>query len=148
MPIRYPANGREKIFASCELRVTSLKIRNSQFAIRNSSRGVALLGTVILLLTLSMIGAALNSMVYARLATVILAVDRLQASYLAEAGLARGLHEVTNGQDIFGDDDIGVIPLTVYGPGRFQVEHREQSSSLLGIGMVGDVRRVIVYRYE
>lgn len=95
-----------------------------------------------------MIGVALNSMVYARLATVIVAVDRLQASYLAEAGLARALHEVTNGRDIFGDDDIGVIPLTVYGPGRFQVEHRVESSSLLGIGMVGDVRRVIVYRYE
>lgn len=111
-------------------------------------QGAALLTTVILLLTLASIGAAVAGMASARSSLVNLEVERLQAAYLAEAGLARALYEIANGRDLFGKDGIGVISLTPYGSGAFQVEHDPATRSLVGVGVVGDVRRVIVYRYE
>lgn len=114
----------------------------------SGERGIALLTTVILLLTLGAVGVALTAMVSNRLTSVTLEVDRLQAVYLAEAGLARAIHEISNGRDLFGNDGIGMIPPTPYASGGFQVEHDPKSSSLVGLGVVGDVRRVIVYRYQ
>ena len=110
--------------------------------------GVAFLSTLILLLFLGALGAALTGMVHARVETVTLEVDRLQALYLAEGGLARSLQEISNSRDLFGNDGIGVISPTPYGRGYFQVVHDPESHSLIGWGIVGDVRRVIVYRYQ
>lgn len=110
-------------------------------------RGVALITTVIILLMLGSLGAALTGLVYSRLLSVTLELDRLQASYLAEAGLARALYEVGKARDVFGHDGIGAIPPTGFGPGYFQVQQDPKSRTLLGIGVVRDVRRVIVNKY-
>ena len=112
-----------------------------------STRGVALITTIIILLMLGALGAALMHMMQARLLSVTLEVDRLQASYLAEAGLARALYEVTRDRDEFGHDGIGVIPATAFGPGYFRVDKDPQNRLLIGIGVVRDVRRVIVNKY-
>ena len=109
--------------------------------------GVALITTVILLLMLGAIGAALIGMVYARLMSVTLEVDRLQAAYLAEAGLARSLYEITNDRKSFGDGPVGAIPPTLFGPGYFLVQKNPESRTLVGVGVVRDVRRVIVNKY-
>jgi hypothetical protein len=110
--------------------------------------GIAFLATLILLLFLGALGTALTGMVHARVETVTLEVDRLQALYLAEAGLARALQEISNSRDLFGNDGIGIIAPTAYGRGFFQVGHDPDSRSLVGWGVVGDIRRVIVYRYQ
>lgn len=96
---------------------------------------------------LGAMGAALMGMVHSRLLSVTLEVDRLQAAYLAEAGLARALYEVTKARDEFGNDGIGAIPPTGFGPGYFQVQQDPKSRTLLGLGIVRDVRRVIVNKY-
>ncbi|MCM8795033.1 MAG: hypothetical protein NC819_04445 [Candidatus Omnitrophica bacterium] len=111
-------------------------------------KGIALLTTIIILLTLGALGAALNGLVNSRVLSATLEVDRLQAAYLAEAGLAQAVHELVNGRDLYGKDGIGFIPPTALGPGFFSVEHDSQSRSLIGVGVVGDVRRVIVSRYD
>ncbi len=113
-----------------------------------SEKGVALIITIIILLTLGALGAALSGMVNSRVLSATLEVERLQAAYLAEAGLAKALYEISNDRDISGKDGIGKIPPTPYGPGFFLVEHDPDSRSLLGMGVVGDVRRVIVSQYE
>ncbi len=113
-----------------------------------SDSGLTLLTTLIILLTLGSLGAALGGLVNSRLQSVTLEVDRLQASYLAEAGLAEALYEITNARDVFGKDGIGRIPPTSYGRGYFLVEHDVESKSLVGVGVVGGIRRVIVSRYE
>ena len=107
---------------------------------------MVLITTIIILLLLGSMGAALISMVYNRLLSVSLEADRLQASYLAEAGLARALYEITKDRDIFGGG-LGTIPPTSFGPGYFQVQQDPKSRTLLGLGVVRDVRRVIVNKY-
>ena len=110
--------------------------------------GIALITTIILLLMLGSFGAALNGMVHARLTSATLEVDRLQAAYLAEAGLARATYEISHDRDFFGNDGIGMIPPTRFGPGYFQVVHRPESKALVALGVMADVRRVMVSRYE
>jgi len=114
----------------------------------SNSRGVVLLTTIILLLMLGSLGAALTGWIHSRLISTTLEVDRLQAVYLAEAGLAQALHEISNSRDLFGNDGIGVISPTSYGRGYFKVDHYPLAKSLVGIGLVGDIRRVIVSRYD
>jgi type II secretory pathway component PulK len=109
--------------------------------------GVALITTVILLLMLASLGAALIGLVQTRLNAVVLEVDRLQAVYLAEAGLARASYEQSKDRDVFGNDGIGVIPITPFGSGHFWVTQHPESRVLRGIGLVHDVRRVIINRY-
>ena len=109
--------------------------------------GVALIPTIIILFLLGALGAALIGMVYTRLSSVSLEVDRLQASYLAEAGLARAIYEINHDEDAFGADGIGVISPTAFGPGYFRVEHKPESRSLIGVGVVREVWRVIVNTY-
>ena len=113
----------------------------------NGKGGVALITMVILLLFLGSLGAALISMVYARLMAVTLEVDRLQAQYLAEAGLAQGLYEIKTGLDVFGGGR-GTIPITVLGPGFYKVDHDPKGKALVAVGGVRDVRRGIVIKYE
>lgn len=86
-------------------------------------------------------------MVYARLGAITLEVDRLQAQYLAEAGLAQGLYEIKTGLDVFGEGR-GAIPVTALGPGLYKVDIDPKSGTLTAIGVVRDVRRIVVIKYE
>lgn len=112
-----------------------------------SRSGIALITVLLVLMFLGAMGGALISVVYARLAAVTLEVDRLQAQYLAEAGLAQGLYEIRTGLDTFGGGR-GAVPVTALGPGLYKVDIDPKTSTLIAIGVVRDVRRVIVTRYE
>lgn len=112
-----------------------------------SNLGVALITVVIILMFLGALGTALIAVVYSRLSAVTLEVDRLQAQYLAEAGIAQGLHEIKTGLDVFGGGR-GAIPVTALGPGFYKVDIDPATSTLTAIGVVRDVRRVIVTKYE
>ncbi len=133
MPAKFPRIGDEKTARCGPL---------------NAESGVVLIATIIILLTLGALGAALTGLVNSRLQSVTLEMDRLQAAYLAEAGLAEAIYELVNSRDFSGKDSIGKIPLTPYGAGYFLVEHDPESKSLVGVGIVAGVRRVIVSRYE
>lgn len=113
---------------------------------QNGSRGVALITTIILLALLGSMGTALIAMVHNRLMSVTLEVDRLQAAYLAEAGLARALYEISKDRDTFGGG-LGTVLPTGFGPGYFQVQQDPKSRTLVGLGVVRDIRRVIVNKY-
>ena len=134
--------------ADCGLRIVGRLPAHSTFHIPHpaSRSGVALITTIIIFLLLGSMGAALIGMVQNRLLSVNLEVDRLQASYLAEAGLARAMYETTKDRDVFGGG-LGTIPPTGFGPGYFQVQQDPKSRTLLGLGVVRDVRRVIVNKY-
>ncbi len=108
---------------------------------------MALITVVIILMFLGSLGTALIAAVYARLSAVSLEVDRLQAQYLAEAGLAQALHEIATGLDVFGGGR-GNIPVTALGAGVYTVSQNHEVKTLTAIGVVRDVRREIVIRYE
>ena len=114
----------------------------------NGDRGVALLTLIILLTFLASMGAGLIGMVYARLVGVTVEIDRLQSQYLAEAGQAQALYEIKTGLDVFGGDGRGNIPLTVLGPGYYQVIQDPDAKTITAIGVAQNVRRVIVTKYE
>lgn len=114
---------------------------------RRHSRGVSLITTVILLMFLGALGMALISAVYARLTAEMVEVDRLQAQYLAEAGLAQALHEIKTGLDVFGGG-LGSVPVTALGTGAFKVDKDPRAGTLTSIGVVRDVRRVVVIKYD
>ena len=109
--------------------------------------GIALITTVIILLMLGALAAVLSGMVYSRFLSVTLEEDPLPAAYLAEAGLARGLYEISKDRDEWGGDGKGAIPPTGFGPGYFTVQLDPKSRTLVGVGVVRDVRRVIVNKY-
>ena len=114
---------------------------------RSSERGIALITTIIIFLMLGSLGAAIIGMVHSRLLSITLEVDRLQAAYLAEAGLARAIFEIGKDRKYFGTGPVGAIPPTAFGPGFFAVAKYPESRTLVGIGVVRDVRRVIINRY-
>ena len=114
---------------------------------RRVSKGIALITLILILFFLGAIGAALIGMVYSRLLSITLEIDRLQAQYLVEAGLAQGLYEIKTGLDVFGGGR-GNIPATALGPGAYQVIIDPKTSTLTSIGVVRDVRRVSVVKYE
>jgi hypothetical protein len=110
------------------------------------NQGVALITALIILFFFTSLGASLIALVYSKLTSVIVEVDRLKAEYLAEAGMARALYERTTGLDTDGNG-IGNIATTFFGEGYFQVEHDPQGQSLLAIGVVHEVRRVSFIKY-
>ena len=110
-------------------------------------RGLVLITTIIILLMLGALGAALTGLVFNRLLSVSTEVDRLQSAYLAEAGLARGLYEIAKSRNVFGGSGIGDIPPTGFGSGYFLVQQDPKSRTLLGVGVSREVRRVIVNKY-
>jgi len=111
-----------------------------------SKQGIALIGILIMLFFFASIGAALVGLIYSRMSEATLKADRLKAEYLAEAGMARALYERTKGLDTDGNG-IGNIELTYLGEGCYKVDHDTKGSSLLSIGMVHDVRRVLFIKY-
>ena len=66
-------------------------------------RGSILIACLIILATLTVYGGVLISVVYERSLNINLEVDRLQALYLAEAGLASALQEVKTLKDKDGE---------------------------------------------
>lgn len=125
-----------------------MRARSPASGRRRAVRGVALLTLVILLTFLGSLGASLIAMVYARLIQVTLEIDRLQAQYLAEAGQAQALYEIKTGLDLFGTDGRGNIPPTALGPGYYMVTQNPDAKTLTCVGVVQNVRRVIVTKYE
>ena len=121
--------------------------RRRPHAILGNASGAALITTVIILLLLGALGAALGGMVNTHLSNVMLEVDRLQAVYLAEAGLARASYEMAKDRDLFGGDGVGTIPVTAFGPGYFWVTKEPEARVLRGVGVVRDVHRVLANRY-
>jgi hypothetical protein len=136
---------RASVQTSGDEKTTSLSSRIHHAKKANS--GLALITVIIILLFLGMLGAALISMVYTRLVATSLEIDRLQAKYLAEAGHAKALHEISTGLDVFGGGR-GNIPATALGAGFYVVYQDPDLKTLTGIGVVRDVRRELVIKYE
>lgn len=113
---------------------------------RRQPKGIAMITILIALFFFTTLGAALITMVFSRMNSVILESDRLKAQYLAEAGMAKALHEKSTGID-FDGNGIGNIGVTWLGEGYFKVDHDPKGKSLLSIGVVHDIQRVSFIKY-
>lgn len=114
---------------------------------QREKRGSILIACLIILSVLTIYGAVLVSAVYERSLHVTTELDRLQAFYLAEAGIAKSIQEVKSMSDR-NSDGLGTIPKTKLGRGTFQAIHDPGTLSITGIGEVNGVQRRIRIYYE
>jgi len=92
-------------------------------------------------------GAVLVSVVYERSLSVVLSMERTEALYLAEAGLAKAIHEVKSLGDPDGDG-IGTIPNTPFGHGFYFATHDPANLAITAIGEVNGVQRKVRIQYS
>ena len=110
-------------------------------------KGAALLLALFVLVFLAIFGATLVVMVFSKMHSATLGLDRLKAFYLAEAGISKALHEIKENIDLDGDG-IGSIPETKLGDGTYKVEHDIQQKVFISTGEVNKNKRVIFIKYE
>jgi len=105
-------------------------------------RGATLLLAIIALSALSLFGLSLINLTISRIINVDLEIDKVKALYVAEAGIAKSLHELKKGLDPDGDG-IGVIARSKFFEGTFEVTYNAALFTFTSIGRVNGVERLI-----
>lgn len=115
--------------------------------VARAQAGSLLLAVLVVLVFLASLGASLLGYVQSRRITVQLELDRLQALYLAEAGIARAIHEMRLDADLDGNG-LGNVGITTLATGRFRARHNFQTSTITGIGESNGVQRTVEIVYN
>ena len=115
----------------------------------DSKRGTVLLGVLIVLLTISLIGATLASLFLSVTAMAEVELERAQALYLAEAGVAQVLHQLRQA----GASGLAVgiseqVQSASLGEGEYEVRNDPVTAVVTSVGKVRGVRRTIQVRYQ
>lgn len=105
-------------------------------------RGAALLLAIIILTSLALFGMSLVSLTFSRISSVDLEIDKVKALYLAEAGIAKSLNELKKGADPDADG-IGIIPLTKFSDGEFEVVYNSALFTFTSTGCVNQTKRSV-----
>ena len=111
-------------------------------------RGVILLTALIIVLTISLLGAALVALFFNVLTLSRLELNRVSALYLAEAGISKAINMLRNEAGIFSLKPGQIIPPTRLGDGYFEVDNDFQQSTIISIGQSGGVKRVLQLKYN
>lgn len=107
--------------------------------------GAILLSVLIILLTISLIGATLASFFLSVTTLANLELAQVQALYLAEAGVARALHELHQAALMGGEPPLLLrVPL---GEGEYEVAQNPSKGLITSTGWSQGVRRTIQVRY-
>jgi len=112
---------------------------------RNDGRGIVLLGALIILLTISLIGATLASFFFSVNTVAEVELSRAQALYLAEAGIANAVQQLHQG-GLSGDVEQHLGP-TSLGEGEYEVTHDPAAGLITATGKVRGVKRTIQVKY-
>ena len=110
-----------------------------------STRGVVLLGALIILLTISLIGATLASFFFSVNTVAEVELSRAQALYLAEAGISDAIYQLRQG-GMSGDTEQHAAAKAL-GEGDYEVEHDAAAGLITSTGRVRGVRRIIQVKY-
>ena len=89
----------------------------------------------------------LVAFLFTRQISGIAQIDRLQALYLAEAGIAKSINELKFDTDLDGNG-IGNIDEAFLGRGTYQANHDFRTSSITAEGTVGDITRTVQIKYR
>lgn len=117
---------------------------------RNSAtthKGVTLITVVIILLTISLIGASLVAFFSSVNISVRNIADQAKALYLAEAGIAHAIHNLRTQLGAGGIMGEAIGPVRL-GEGTYQVSVEFSQSLITSIGKVHGVRRTIQFKYK
>jgi Tfp pilus assembly protein PilX len=127
-----------------------------------SKRGAILLVVLIMVLTISLLGATLMALFFNVLSLSQIELDRARALYLAEAGVAMAVSRLKGGgvttpaatqseaqPDSTADERPDrIIPPTRLGDGYFEVYNNYSDSTIISIGTSNSVKRTIQMRYN
>lgn len=110
------------------------------------NKGAILLTVIIVLVFLAVMGMSLLGLLFSRTTLTTLAIDRLKAFYLAEAGIAKSINELKTDIDSDGNG-IGNVSPTKLGDGVFSAVHNFQTSTITAAGEVNKVKRTLQIKY-
>ena len=124
-----------------------------------NKRGAILLIVLIMVLTISLLGATLMALFFIVLTLSQIEMDRTKALYLAEAGIAKaiGILKSKAGspkENMFwpnsntAERSDRVIAVTKLGDGYFEVYNDFSQSTITSIGTSNGVKRTIQMRYN
>ena len=111
-----------------------------------NKNGTILLTVIVVLIFLAVMGMSLLGLLFSRASLSLLAIDRLKAFYLAEAGIAKSVYELKNDID-FDGNGIGNIAPTKLGEGIFSAQHDFQTFTITAKGEVNKIKRIIQIKY-
>ncbi len=112
-----------------------------------SGKAFALIGILVILIFLSLIGAALINFVFNLSNSSNLEIDSTKALYLAEAGINYAIKELKTDIDL-DNAGFGNAPMTKLGDGFFMVKHNPELFTLTATGIANRVRRSIEVNYS
>lgn len=116
---------------------------------RAGERGAILLIVLIVILTISLIGASLMALFFNVLTSSQIELDRASALYLAEAGIAKATGILKNqASEIPQTDSKQMISPTTLGTGTFEVYNDFSQSTIVSTGTSHGVKRTIQIKYN
>ena len=108
---------------------------------------MVLIGTVLIMLTTALIGAALVGFFSSVMTLSELEMDRTQALYLAESGVARMVYEFRKANAFGGDTTRDIFPTSLAG-GEYEVHHDVDTGIITSTGRFHRVERVVQVKYQ
>ncbi len=116
---------------------------------RGSDRGAVLLIVIIVMLTVSILGATLVTLFFNVLTVGQNELHRAQALYLSEAGIAVAMKNLKGqkGQKVVLPEN-RIVPVTQLGEGTFEVFLDQAESTLVSVGVSHGVSRTIQLKYN
>lgn len=113
----------------------------------NEENGTILLTTLIVLIFATVLGMSLMVFLMSRTRAGTLELARLEALYLAEAGIAASIFELRNDIDPDGNG-VGNIRARSLGEGTCWAVHDFATSTIVGTGEMNQVQRFIQIKYS
>ncbi|MDD5270861.1 MAG: hypothetical protein PHE80_06725 [Candidatus Omnitrophica bacterium] len=110
-------------------------------------RGAVLFGVLVVVLTVSLIGASLVALLSSIALTNQYEVSRAKALYLAEAGISQAVFLLKSQAIIIGSEEYFVNP-TSLGDGTYEVKLDFRQSLLSSTGKVGGITRTIQLKFN
>jgi len=110
-------------------------------------RGAILFGVLIVVLTISLIGASMIALLSSLALSNQHEVNRAKALYLAEAGISHAIYMLKSQAVIIADQEY-FIPSTLFGDGTYDVKLDYDQSLIISTGRAGGVKRTIQLKYN
>ena len=110
-------------------------------------RGAILFAVLIVVLTVSLIGASLVALISSLALTNQFEVARAKALYLAEAGISQAVYQLKN-QAIIVTSEEFFVPPTQFGDGTYEVRLDFRQSLMSSTGRVGGISRTVQLKYN
>ncbi|MFH0855790.1 MAG: hypothetical protein V1869_04715 [Candidatus Omnitrophota bacterium] len=117
-----------------------------------AEKGAILLIVLIVILTISLLGATLMALFFNVLSLSQIELDRARALYLAEAGIAKAVSALKNQAGEAPVDEQEqldmIVPPTKLNGGVFEVYNDYSQSTIVSIGNSNGVKRAVQVRYN